>query len=50
MVAAHAHAYDIETGQKHELQEQRFVNGQDLHLYLKNFQNDFAEKKIRHEE
>ena len=26
MVAAHAH--DIEAGQKHELQEQHFVNGQ----------------------
>ena len=34
MVAAHAH--DIEAGQKHQLQEQHFVNGQGLDLHLKN--------------
>ena len=33
MVAAHAH--DIEAGQKHQLQEQHFVNGQGLDLHLK---------------
>ena len=44
MVAAHAH--DIEAGQKHELQEQHFVNGQSLYLHLKNFQNDFAKNKM----
>ena len=44
MVAANAH--DIEAGQKHELQEQHFVNGQGLDLHLKNFQNDFAKNKM----
>ena len=42
-----AHAHDIEAGQKHELQEQRFVNGQGLDLYLKNFlKNGFAKNKM----
>ena len=41
------HAYDIEAGQKHELQEQYFVNSQGLDLHLmKNFQNDFAKNKM----
>ena len=44
MVAAHAH--DIEAGQKHELQEQHFVNSQGLDLSLKQFQNDFAKNKM----
>ena len=45
MLAAHAH--DIEAGQKHELQEQNFINGQALNLHLmKNFQNDFAKNKM----
>ena len=43
-VAGHAH--DIEAGQKHELQEQHFVNGQGLDLHFKNFQNDFAKNKM----
>ena len=44
MVAVHA--LDIEAGQKHELQEQDFANGQNLDLYLKKFQNDFAKNKM----
>ena len=44
MVAAHAH--DTEAVQKHELQEQHFVNGQCLDLHLKNFQNDFGKNKM----
>ena len=44
VVAVHGH--DIEAGQKHELQEQYFVNGQGLDLCLKNFQNDFAKNKM----
>ena len=44
MVAAHAH--DIQAGQKHQLQEQHFVNGQGLDLHLKNFENDSAKNKI----
>ena len=45
MVAAHAHAHDIEAGYKHQLQEQHFVNGQGLDLHLKNFENDFEKKQ-----
>ena len=37
---------DIEAWQKHELQEQHFVNGQGLDLYLKKFENDFAKNKM----
>ena len=44
MVATRAH--DIEAEQKHELQEQHFVNGQGLDLHLKNFQNDFAKNTM----
>ena len=46
MVAAHAHDIDHEAGQKHQLQEQHFVNGQGLDLHMKNFENDFAKNKI----
>ena len=44
------HAHDMAAGQRYELQEQDFVSGQGLDLYLKNFQNDFAKTKWLHEE
>ena len=40
-----SHAHDIAAEQKHELQEQHIVSGQDLDLHLKNFQNDFEKKR-----
>ena len=48
MVAAHA--LDFEAGQKHESQEQHFVNGQSLDLSLKNFKMILPKTKWHHEE
>ena len=44
MVAANVHG--IEAGQKHELQQQHFVNGEGLDLHLEKFENDFAKNKM----
>ena len=42
-----SHAHDIAAEQKHELQEQHIVSGQDLDLHLKNFQNDFSKNEMK---
>ena len=37
--------HDIDAGQKHELHEQHFLNGQGLDLYLKKFSKWFCQKE-----